>query len=1192
MHYQDAPLNLFHDLGLSSSKNLLDRARSQTQVVLFSSTQSLLRFGQNLGAWSLKDSPALFSISQTRANPYRAQRTPRAYFTQLLTLQTHWLATDLPSVVLVNAGALLERWPDDEHVFDTIQDFKVGTDLDRDRTIANLNASGYLRVNRVEAPGSYATRGSILDIFWPGAFSPVRIDLFGDTIESLRSFDVDSGRSLRELKECFVGPVALQDASSNRVQECIELMRDLGDHYEIPTKVVQDRIRSLEESDYTFKHELYTPLLYPHQNSFFQALNTHRANAKVWLAEHIDLEKLARDTQDQWIKAHAESCRSKELVFPVKRYLSDDDTLARELGDLQRQGEKAQQKLPSSECQTLVAELSEGVRLDVYHRESRSESVKELYTAFLKCVDRIKARGSNLLLLADSPSQEKRMLTILKESHTAFRLLSAEATLQDVLTEQDTNPFHTWCNDPSVSVFVKRVKNSWSSAGLFDSDSLFVVPLSLIFGSQTRRKRKSTRASFSTSLEELTPGEAVVHIDHGVGIFNQLVRLRHGAQEEDYLEILYQDDDKLFLPVQRINLIQRYKQPGSNAPRRDKLGSNKWATTKKKVKKGLASMAGELLKLYAARELATRPASSKPGPIFDDFCAKFPFEATEDQERAVEDIIQDMTSESPMDRLVCGDVGYGKTEVAMRAAMVALLAGKQVCVLAPTTVLAHQHVLRFQARFEGFPVKIRGLSRLQKGKAGLEVLEALREGTCDMVIGTHRLLSPDVEFKNLGLIIVDEEQRFGVKAKEHLKRLRSSVDILTLSATPIPRTMQMSFLGLRDLSVIESAPVDRQAIRTELMAFEDNAIKELSERELERGGQVYFIHNRVRSIETVASHLRNLLPGASVEVAHGQMPATQLEEVMLRFVDGSCQVLVCSTIVENGIDVSRANTMFIHHPEDFGLSQLYQLRGRIGRSSQRAFAYLLLQGSLSTLSAEAQKRLKVLRQFSELGAGFKIAQHDLELRGAGDLLGKSQHGHATAVGYDLYASLLKECVEELRGRDLEESFDPEVKMPCDAFLPDHYVKDLGERLLWYQKLAMIEDPFEIEDILEEVADQNGPLPDEVRALGQLMTIKCISKKLRVRALTIAHPKGEIPAAQTSSHDLRAVSAPVITLTLGDGSPLGAAKVVHTLAAHPTLYRLVPPNRLQLLADQKKWHDAHRNYSKYFESILTKLQAPS
>ena len=621
-----------------------------------------------------------------------------------------------------------------------------------------------------------------------------------------------------------------------------------------------------------------------------------------------------------------------------------------------------------------------------------------------------------------------------------------------------------------------------------------------IFGKHARRKGKTgKKGGFRTSLADLEENDPIVHVDHGIGLFHGLVRLNVNGVEQDYLHLTYKNNDKLYLPVHRINLVQTYSGASTN-PQLDKLGGSTWQTKKTQVKKAVLAMAQDLLNLYAQRELAQRPHFAAPDASYWEFEGRFPFETTPDQQKAIDEVLGDLQKQRPMDRLVCGDVGYGKTEVAMRAAMLAVMNKGQVAVLAPTTVLAQQHGITFAERFKETGARVEVISRFQKPAEIKKIIQKTKEGKVDILIGTHRILSSDVHFKNLGLVIVDEEQRFGIKHKEHLKKLRCHVDILTLSATPIPRTLEMGFFGIRDLSIIETPPVDRRAIRTSITRFDDEVIREAILLELKRQGQVYFVHNKISSINATADYIKRLVPEAKIEVGHGQMDANELEQVMVRFMKREFNVLVCTTIIETGIDVSTANTMFIDNADDFGLAQLYQLRGRIGRSKERAFAYLLIPSDVDQLTPIARKRLEILHRFSELGAGFRIAQHDLELRGAGDLLGKSQHGHVAAVGYDLYSDLLKDAVAALKGRVQDTAFDPDIKIPVSAFIPEKYIADLHDRMGYYQKLVTATNSEEVWNIVGQMNDQCGENPPEVNALAEVMILKQKLKELAIHAV--------------------------------------------------------------------------------------------
>jgi transcription-repair coupling factor (superfamily II helicase) len=617
--------------------------------------------------------------------------------------------------------------------------------------------------------------------------------------------------------------------------------------------------------------------------------------------------------------------------------------------------------------------------------------------------------------------------------------------------------------------------------------------------------------------------------------------------EGDFLVLAYDGADRLYLPVAKLRQVQKFTGASPESVRLDRLGGQSFALRKARVKEQLLKMAAELLDIYAARAAHPGHRFAEPDEIFREFEAEFPWDETPDQAKAIADVVRDMrkerqgpAGEAPMDRLVCGDVGYGKTEVAMRAAMLAVLSRKQVAVLVPTTVLAAQHERTFRERFKGYPVRIEAVSRMKSSEEVKRILKDVAAGKVDVVVGTHRLLAADVSFKDLGLVVVDEEQRFGVAHKERLKKLRKLVDVLTLTATPIPRTLHMSLAGVRDLSIIATPPEDRRAIRTFVLKFDPGAVREAIENELRRGGQVFFVHNRVRSIRAMEKFLGEIVPQARVGVAHGQMAEGRLEEVMSRFVRRELDVLLATSIIESGLDIPSANTIIVNRADHFGLAQLYQIRGRVGRSRERAYAYLLVPAR-RPVTKDAQKRLEVLQKFSELGAGFKIASHDLEIRGAGNLLGKDQSGQIEAVGFELYSSLLDEAVRELKGEPPREDIDPDVQLPVPAFIPDPYMPDVHQRLYFYKRLAQATTDEELDEVRAEIVDRCGDPPEELDALCELMAVKVRLRALRIRALEAGPGR--------------------VVLTLGDAAALDPFLLAKHVQASGGALRLTPDMKL-------------------------------
>jgi transcription-repair coupling factor (superfamily II helicase) len=665
---------------------------------------------------------------------------------------------------------------------------------------------------------------------------------------------------------------------------------------------------------------------------------------------------------------------------------------------------------------------------------------------------------------------------------------------------------------PSIQIITGSLKAGFR----LNEPALIFLTEEEIFGSR-KESKKVTReelGSFASSLDDLKLGDFVVHRDHGIGRYQGLRFLRSDTWEGEFLFLEYGDSDKLYLPVDRIQGIHKFQGLEEQIPVLDRLGGNTWSKAKIKARKAVEKIARELVELYARRALVKGFSFSPRDQLFKEFEAGFPYDETPDQLRAIEEVLTDMESENPMDRLICGDVGYGKTEVAMRAAFRAVLDGKQVAFLVPTTVLAEQHFQTMQRRFQGYPVEYRALSRFKTPREQKSILEDLSEGRVDIVVGTHRLLQKDVRFRDLGLMIIDEEHRFGVSHKERLKTLKTQVDCLTLTATPIPRTLQFSLAGIRDLSTIETPPENRQSIRTFIARFEEDKIVEAVRQEMQRGGQVFFVHNRVHNIEAMAHFLKKILPGVRIGIAHGQLPERQLEKVMLRFIHRELDLLLCTTIIESGLDIPTANTIIINQADHFGLAQMYQLRGRVGRARERAYAYLMISAE-STLTREAQKRLKVLMDFSELGAGFKIALHDLQIRGAGTLLGTRQSGHIAAVGYEMYMELLEESIREMKGETAVEDWEPELRLRTPAYIPENYIEDPGQRLSFYKRLSSVGDEEALDRMRAEMEDRFGQLPPEAGSLLQVLGAKIKMKSLGIEKMEVMdnelfltlHPQG-------------------------------------------------------------------------------------
>jgi transcription-repair coupling factor (superfamily II helicase) len=876
-----------------------------------------------------------------------------------------------------------------------------------------LEQMGFIRSSTVEEVGQYALRGGILDVFGFGSPEPVRVEFWGDEIESLRHFDILTQLSVREVEALHLLPVDLRAPVSARAGE-------------------EGERRSLLD---------YLP-----------------ADALLIRLPEVDLEEEWRRSWEEVVRLHAsESRRGRALEQPDALFLPATEVARRAAGH-----------------PLLLLEREEagpgGAVLPFDPPEPIDRDMQRLGAILRSAAE----RGDETLILCDNEGQVERLQELLEELRLpttvtldvgsltgGFVLRGAGRTVR-VLTDHE--------------IFRRRRR--------------------------LRRRRRFRGGAAIESFAALRPGEYVVHMDHGIGVFRGMETVRVGGEEFETLLIEYANGELLRLPVHRVDLIERWVSDADDGPppKVHRIGGREWTRTRKRTQEAIESMAGELLELYAERAEARGHAFSPDTHWQREMESSFLFDDTRDQRQATEDVKGDMESPRPMDRLICGDVGYGKTEIAIRAAFKAVQDGKQVAVLVPTTILAEQHLQTFSERLAGFPVRIEALSRFRSAKEQGEALARLQRGELDIIIGTHRLLSPDVAFHDLGLIVVDEEQRFGVKHKERLKQLKASVDVLTLTATPIPRTLHLSLLGLRDMTLIQTPPRDRQPIITHVLPWSDAILGDALQRELDRGGQIFFVHNRVETIDTIAARVQRLAPGVRIGVAHGQMRERELEEVMSGFVAGEILILVATSIIESGLDVSRANTLIVNRADQFGLAQLYQIRGRVGRSHHRAYCYLVLPEDVSD---EVEKRLRVLEHYTELGSGYGVALKDLELRGAGNILGSAQSGFVHAVGFETYLRLLEQTIRRLKG-DAKEPAQrfTEVSVDGAALLPDEYVADEAQKLQFYRRLSRVETLPEIESVRRELRDRYGPLPREAETLLATAALRIIGGRLGLERLLV------------------------------------------------------------------------------------------
>ena len=979
-------------------------------------------------------SQQVLPFPSTQVDPYRGFQ-PHLKVASARARALHALTNGTARIVVASAAALLTKLPEPASVLLASAEIKPGIDLDPHELANTLVMGGYEPADPVDAHGEFARRGGIFDVFPAGEELPIRIEFIGDTVESIRRFDPGTQRSVETLDRFGIVPV-----------------REAGD----------ESLRGL------------APL---HAN-LFQFLRTR--DAEAWLSEPSDVENQVKTA---WEHVNA------SYIDAVERHRGGP--APKQPPEVMLTPDELQGELANA---TIVEELAIGDEISGTVVSTQPTAIFHgRIPEWIADIKAAQANGEHIVFVAGSHGRAERTV--------------------ELLTDYDIRAVLASDAGDYVGGAV-MVAEGWLSKG-FLLRAPFVDPAAAkavalrtyaesdVFDEERRKtgsgKKRSVSAAFLSDLRDLKVGDLIVHVDHGIGQFVGLkqISVAGGDVVQEFLELRYHADAKLFVPVERLDLIQKYT--GGSKPPLDRLGGTTWERAKTKVKKAMRDMAEELLKLYAARKAVPGYAFGADTHWQEEFEDAFEFDLTPDQATAIAEVKRDMETPTPMDRLLCGDVGYGKTEVAMRAAFKAVMDGKQVAFLAPTTVLAAQHLKTLRDRFAAFPAKIDMVSRFRTKQEIKEVLDQLSSGRLDIIVGTHRLLSKDVQFKDLGLLVVDEEQRFGVAHKERIKQMRKKVDVLTMTATPIPRTLNMSLVGIRDMSVIETPPKDRLAIQTNVVKFDSNVIVRALRTEIERGGQIYFVHNRVESIYSMGNLIQRLMPDARIVIGHGQMAEDALERAMLDFMAHKYDVLLATTIVENGLDIPNANTIVINRADRYGLSQLYQLRGRVGRSDRAAYAYLLIPPE-EALSPVARKRLTAIKEFSDLGSGFRVAALDLEIRGAGNLLGGEQSGTIDAVGFEMYMKLLEETIRELKGEDLEDDIRATVNLKVDFRLDESYVPDMNQRLMIYRRIAGARSEEEIGRIVDEVRDRYGPLPAQVLNLADFARIRVLADGLGIETI--------------------------------------------------------------------------------------------
>ncbi|MCR9256035.1 MAG: transcription-repair coupling factor [Alphaproteobacteria bacterium] len=992
-----------------------------------------------------------------------------------------------PAIVVTTASSLVQRVPPKQSLKSTAFNLSAGAEQPVDNLVQFFVENGYHRTDTVREAGEYAVRGGIVDVFPAGAADPYRIDYFGDEIEGIRRFDPLTQRTAGKAKKIVFKPFSEVMLKEDTIQRFRSQYRQL-----FGAETMEDPLyQAVTAGQRHMGMEHWLPLFYDHVETLFDylpnALLTLDDQTEDAIGARLDMVQEYFEARDGMLRAGAkEEGGGYKPLKPETLYLADG-ALDRYLAD------RAVHVFSGFAAPDHGTVLDGGARRGRDFADLRAKSDTAALDGVADHVKALRSAGRRVVFAGFSEGARTRFDSVIEE-HGVERVAVVDGWADTKALEAGIAA--------SVVLPVERG---------FEAGDLVFISEQDVFGDRLSRpaKRKRKADAFISEVSALHEGDLVVHVEHGIGRYDGLITLEVQGAPHDCLRIVYAGNDKLFVPVENLETLSKYGSEDAGV-QLDKLGGAGWQARKARVKKRIREMADQLIKIAAERQLKTGTAIETPEGVYDEFAARFPYHETEDQMKAIEETLDDLASGRTMDRLVCGDVGFGKTEVALRAAFIAAMSGHQVAVVVPTTLLARQHHNGFRARFRGLPLRIAQLSRMVTAKDQKAIKEDLAEGKVDIVIGTHALLAKTIKFHDLGLLIVDEEQHFGVGQKERLKQLRANVHVLTLTATPIPRTLQMALTGIRDLSLIATAPVDRLAVRTFIMPYDGVVIREALMREKYRGGQSFYVCPRLVDIPRVAERLEKIVPELKFAVAHGQLPATELERVMSEFSDGRYDVLLSTNIVESGIDIPTANTLVVHRSDMFGLAQLYQLRGRVGRSKVRAYAYLTLPPG-KKVTPGAQKRLEVMQNLDSLGAGFSLASHDLDIRGAGNLLGEEQSGHVKEVGVELYQHMLEEAVNELKSEtplEVQETWTPNIQIGVPVLIPEAYVQDLTVRLSLYRRVSELVDRTEIDQFAAEMIDRFGPLPAEVENLLQVISIKRLCKKAGIEKVD-AGPKGGV-----------------------------------------------------------------------------------
>ncbi len=1066
----------------------------KTLVIVTDTNRELETLENDLGFFDQQTS--IVSLPSFETDVYSSM-SPHAETLERRALALWTLAHGGVGTVIVSAVSLATRTAAPDELRDSGAVLVRDEDFSPEDLVARLASGGYVREEPIKNVGEFSVRGGIVDVWSPAAEFPVRVEFFGDTVDSIREFDPDTQLSTGQLKSIEIAPMREFAASPSDYRDWSFFARE---RFTDPKqeRALRDRAAYADDGESFPGWEFLLPLASPRRSSPFDYFKD-----AIFV---IDEPGLIEQSLAAHYERLAERCReigeAGEIALEPEELFLPSDEIRKRLESAQRIEIRALGKGAAetgedlSEYGSGTTQLPAETPIAAAAERAMRRSKPLFLFPTLEIVSEVEIGSRATRRFHGDIAEFARFSGSLRgDARFVFETLGLAERFDEIIRDYDASV-------PASSVSVGELSSG------FELPSLGVTYFTEvdIFGENLQKDAPPSRkaqvanrkalGAFISDFRDLKIGDYVVHVDHGIGRFEGLETIAAQGSEREFMLLVYADNTKLFVPVERLDLVSRYSSGEGTAPALDRLGGLGWQKTKAKAKRAMRDMADELLRLYAERKMIKGYAFSADAPWQKEFEDAFPYQLTVDQSAAIEDTKSDMETAVPMDRLVVGDVGYGKTEVAMRAAFKAVMDGRQVAVLTPTTVLAYQHFETFKQRFAAFPVSIDLLSRFRSSKEQKAVVDAAEKGAVDILIGTHRILSNDVKMPKLGLVVVDEEQRFGVAHKERLKQLKKKVDVLTLSATPIPRTLNMSLLGMRDMSVIETPPRDRLAINTQVVQFSEGVIKSAIELEMARNGQVFFIHNRVETIETIAAHVKKIVPDARIVIAHGQMNEKEMEQAVLDFVDFKYDVLVATTIIENGIDIPRANTIIINRADNYGLSQLYQLRGRVGRSNRRAYAYLLIPGEIE-LTPIARRRLSAIREFSDLGAGFRIAALDLELRGAGNILGGQQSGQLDALGFDLYTKMLERTIAELKGEEIVDEVSVSINLGIDVAIPQDYINETSQRLRTYKRISSADSDDVLNSIYAEIQDRYGRIPDSVDNLFDYARLRKLAESMHI-----------------------------------------------------------------------------------------------